>query len=94
MLRIDFFCLFALFIAFLSRATRVDPYTTDLKIERNDILKDGRKTEYIVYTSIAEYDQVTTDFTDQQLAGLAKQGTSLYLHSRTYREQAPGKYSI
>lgn len=71
-----FYC--TLLLSYLTNAIQIEPYTTDLNIWTNGITsEDG--TDYVVYTSIVEYSQVTTEFTDEQLAGLCKQGTFLEL---------------
>lgn len=77
MLRFSLLSLLPFLVSYLAIAVQIEPYTTDLKITLNDIVVEGRRTRYIVYTSVVEYDEVTTDFHNEQLAGLCKQGTFL-----------------
>jgi hypothetical protein len=48
-------------------------YNTELGIRRNAITRQGRRTEFIVYTSVVEYENSVDQFTDEQIAGLAHQ---------------------
>lgn len=48
-------------------------YSTDLGLRRNAITRQGRRTEFIVYTSVVEYENDVTQFSDEQIAGLAHQ---------------------
>lgn len=73
----NFLIFFTLLASYLVIAVQIQPYRTDLKIKTNDLFRDGRKTEYIVYSSVVEYDRDTAKLTNEQLAGLGKQGKSL-----------------
>jgi hypothetical protein len=64
---LQFYCFFT-FILYCV-AVRLPNYSTDLGITLNEIT---------VYTSLVEYEDDVSKFTDEQLVGLARQGESLY----------------
>jgi hypothetical protein len=70
------FCCFITFIVYCV-AVRLPNYSTDLGITLNEITKtDGPIAECIVYTSLVEYEDDVSKFTDAQIGGLARQGES------------------
>src|SRR5262245_42867612 len=63
----------------LSFAARVPGYSTDLGITRNAITRTKPpRTEFIVYTSIVEYEDDVSTFSNEQLVGLVHQGTCTF----------------
>jgi hypothetical protein len=75
---LQFFC-FITFIVYCV-AVRLPNYSTDLGITLNEITKtDGPIAECIVYTSLVEYEDDVSKFTDAHIGGLARQGESPHL---------------
>jgi hypothetical protein len=57
-------------------AAKLPSYSTDLGITLNQITKtNGPRVNFMVYTSLVEYEKDVSQFSNEEFAGLARQGT-------------------
>lgn len=74
------FILFSSLTGYVANANEANGYNTDLRMKMNEIAKgiapdpDRKKIQFVAYTSVIEYGQDTSMFSDEQIAGLAVQG--------------------